>query len=204
MKSPTLGLLALVLVGVDGHAIAATLVGTPTDPTGINGLVVDGTTYDVTFSTTTYQSPFTQGTAASVDAAAAIALALKSFGVWQLAGVSPVESCPPMSNDCIFNAGLFVAVDNAVGLNDVAKCFGNPGLGPPSECDQAIWSTGVHDTSGTTFGQIGGLGSLEGFGYAYAANFAAVTEPATLGLLGLGVAGIGAARRIRRREARTA
>jgi hypothetical protein len=198
MKSPILGLLALLCVGVDDHAIAATLVGTTTDPTGLNGLVVDGTTYNVTFSTNSYQSPFTQGTAASLDAASAIALAMSSLGVTQLAGVSPVESCPPMSNDCQFNAGLFVAVDNGVGLNDAAACLGNPPAGPPSDCDRASWRTLLQDTSGNSFGQLAGLRSLEGFGYRYAADFTAVSEPATFGLLALGLAGFGATRRVRR------
>jgi hypothetical protein len=51
MKSPILGWLACALFG--SSAFAQTLVGTTTDPKGIEGLVVDGTNYNVTFSTTT-------------------------------------------------------------------------------------------------------------------------------------------------------
>jgi len=57
-----------------GTGIAApALVGTTTDPTGIDDLVVDGVTYNVTFSTTAFDSPFARGTTASQDAANAIA-----------------------------------------------------------------------------------------------------------------------------------
>lgn len=49
------------------HAVP-TLVGTTTDPLGIDNLVVDGTIYNVTFSLTTPNS-FTQGTTLGTDAA---------------------------------------------------------------------------------------------------------------------------------------
>jgi hypothetical protein len=48
----------VTLIGVSGSAIAdPTLLGPMNDPTGVNGLVVDGTTYNVTFSTTIFDSP---------------------------------------------------------------------------------------------------------------------------------------------------
>ena len=57
-----------------------TLVGGTFAPTGINGLVVDGTIYNVTFSTTTLNT-FTAGTTLSVDAATALKDALNTLGV---------------------------------------------------------------------------------------------------------------------------
>jgi hypothetical protein len=51
-------------VGGAGLHATPVLVGTTTDPTGINDLVVDGTTYDVTFSTTTLNT-FTAGSTLS-------------------------------------------------------------------------------------------------------------------------------------------
>jgi hypothetical protein len=206
MKSPILGLLGFALIGVGGYAMAQSLVGTTTHPTGIDGLVVDGTTYNVTFSTTTYQSPFTEGTAASIAAANAMATALTSLGVTQLAGVSPAPACPPMSNICQFNSQLFVAVDNAAGPNDAATC--SDAEIPAAPCSQHSWTSGfTRDTSGNSFEQLGGLGPLSFggtvFGFGYAANFkaAGVPDPGTLSLLALGLVGTGFARLIRRTTA---
>lgn len=188
MKSPILGLLAFALIGVGGYARAQTLVGTTTDPTGIDGLVIDGTTYNVTFSTTSpSQSPFEQGTAASYGAAIAMAGALSSLGVTALAGVSPPADCPPDNHVCQTNAVLFVAVDGGQGLmNDVATCLGDTGPAP-TPCSQHSWSA-------DQIFQPPGLGYL-GTGYGYLANFTAAPEPATLGLMLLGLAGIGLASR---------
>jgi hypothetical protein len=55
------------------------LVGATVDPTGINDLVIDGTTYDVTFSTVPTPSPFTAGTQQSQDAANSLASALTAL-----------------------------------------------------------------------------------------------------------------------------
>src|ERR1051326_6453871 len=79
--------LALVVAILGGTALVSgsanatpTLVGTTTNPTGIDGLVVDGTIYNVTFSTTTLNT-FTAGTTLSVDAATALKDALNTLGV---------------------------------------------------------------------------------------------------------------------------
>ena len=100
---------------------------------------------------------------------------------------------------CQYNSLLFVAVDNAGGQNDIASC-----LQPvsPAPCSQHSWTGGYrYDTSGASFGQLGGLGPLgvvpggPVFGYGYAADFSAVPEPGTLSLLCLGLTGIGFMRR---------
>jgi hypothetical protein len=56
-------------------------VGTTSDPTGINDLVIDGTTYNVTFSFTPAASLFTAGTQQSRDAATSLASALTDLSV---------------------------------------------------------------------------------------------------------------------------
>jgi hypothetical protein len=187
MKSRTLALLVFALLGVSANAMAApTLVGTTTDPTGINGLVVDGTTYNVTLSTTMFDSPFTYGSAASIAAATDLAAALTSLGVTELAGITPMG---PGAD----GGGLVLAVDNAFGSSDFAGCGA---IGPPT-CSIPTWGyafgplpppfpTGpIRDQTGDIVGWYG------------IANFtvASVPEPTTLTLFGLGLAGLGFARR---------
>jgi len=72
------------------------LVGTTTDATGIDGLVVDGTTYDVTFIFSSYDSVyattpptfFGNGPGAA-DASSALVSALNTLGVAVLTGLDP-------------------------------------------------------------------------------------------------------------------
>ena len=64
------------------------LVGPSTDATGINGLVIDGVTYDVTFSFVPTASPFVFGTQQSVDAADSLATALTDFSVTGINGLT--------------------------------------------------------------------------------------------------------------------
>lgn len=72
------------------------LQGTTTDPSGITGLVVDGTTYNVSFLTGTYDSVYTSpptflgNATGATDASVGLASALNTLGVVGLLG-----------NDCI-------------------------------------------------------------------------------------------------------
>jgi hypothetical protein len=169
MKSKALGLLAATLMGVSGAVGAApVLVGTTTDPTGIDGLVVDGTTYDVAFSTTTLNT-FTYGTVLSGDASNALASALNTFGVTSLGGGSA-------------SYFYFVNVDNSLAAaSEGALCF-------PSGTQCSLGSWGVRGLpTGYPFSCYGGHGCM------VAADFtpAPVPVPASIWLILSGLAGLG-------------
>jgi hypothetical protein len=73
---------AVTMLAASTTAMAGPILqGTTTNPTGITGLVVDGVTYDVAFSTLPAASPFSFGSTASADAAAALASVLNSLSV---------------------------------------------------------------------------------------------------------------------------
>jgi hypothetical protein len=88
MKSKLLGLIAcMALLGVS-QAEAATLVGQSTDASGIDGLVVDGVSYNVSFEHVNYgsvpglnPSTFLDNPSGAFDASSALISALNSFGV---------------------------------------------------------------------------------------------------------------------------
>jgi hypothetical protein len=93
MKSKLLGLIAcMALLGVS-QAEAATLVGQSTDASGIDGLLVDGVSYNVSFEHVNYGSvpglnPGTfYGTSGALDASSALISALNSLGVTGLVDV---------------------------------------------------------------------------------------------------------------------
>lgn len=175
MKSRVLRLLAAALMGVSGVAGAQVLEGTSTDPTGIDGLVVDGTTYDVAFNTTTLNS-FTQGSTLSTDAANALTTALNTLGVTALGG-GP-------SGDAAF----YLAIDDTLSPTDGVFCsttFTSSCTGP--------WLSVPYDG----IVQITGLGShglvAVGGGVAFyteAADFTAVPIPASIWLILSGLAGL--------------
>jgi hypothetical protein len=69
---------AFLLIASFGIANATpTLLGNTTNPTGIDGVVVDGIDYNVVFSTTTFNT-FTDNSTLSIDSAAALASALNT------------------------------------------------------------------------------------------------------------------------------
>jgi PEP-CTERM motif len=179
----------VVMLTLSAVAVSApTLVGTTTDPTGINGLVVDGVTYDVTFSTTTFDSPFTLGTAASEAAAKAIASVFSTAGVTELGATK------------LLPEGFYLAyVDNG---------FNSAGLSEGTHCELGL-SGGLCSPSNWVFdggadfplGQYVISGTTTPFAYSVAANFtqvsSSVPEPTTLALFGLGFVGIALSRRRR-------
>jgi hypothetical protein len=67
-----------------GNLSGAVLEGTTTNPTGIDGLVVGGATYNVTFSLTL--NSFTEGSTLSTEAASALSTALATLKVTALNG----------------------------------------------------------------------------------------------------------------------
>ena len=95
MKSKLLGLIACMALISVSQVSAATLVGTTTDAMGIDGLVVDGVTYDVTFVNASYNTVFAStpptflnNYTGAVDAASALTTALNSLGVTTMHGVT--------------------------------------------------------------------------------------------------------------------
>jgi hypothetical protein len=95
MKAKLLSLIACMAVLGASQAGAATLVGTTSDATGVDGLVVDGTTYDVTFVNGSYNNVYSStpptflGEASTaVDAANALAAALTANAVTEVSGLS--------------------------------------------------------------------------------------------------------------------
>jgi hypothetical protein len=183
MKTKTFGLLAAALMGVSGVVLASpVLVGTTTDPTGIDGLVVDGTTYNVAFSTTTFNT-FTVGTTLSRDASQALATALNGFGVVTLAA-HPAEL-----------EGYGLELDITGLLQDYAFC--TPSTSGP--CAKGVWTT--EELSQKRLGQDSLLATP--LTYVEAADFtpAPVPVPASIWLILSGLAGLGLAGWRRRQTA---
>ena len=90
-------LVAVALVAVVEYAPVAkadTLIGTQTDATGINGLIVDGTSYNVSFIFDNYnnvfatsQPLFLNNQSLATDATNALIISLNGFGVTSVAGI---------------------------------------------------------------------------------------------------------------------
>jgi hypothetical protein len=180
MKSKALGLLAAALMSVSGVVGAApVLVGTTTDPTGIDALVVDGTTYNVAFSTTTFNT-FTWGTTLSTDASQALASALTGLSVISLAG-GPGES-----------GGYILMVDSKGPGQDAASCLtGGTGVCAGGASGWAAGGVGLYPLGQFSYGGYGGIP----FSYTEAADFtpAPVPIPASIWLILSGLAGLGLA-----------
>ena len=178
--------LAVAILGcsalISGNANATpTLVGTTTNPTGINGLIVDGTIYNVTFSTTTLNT-FTPGTTLSIDAGTALASALTTLSVTAL-----------NNGGTVF---YILDVDNTLTNYDgPSLCTNACGVNPP-------WI----EAEGRVTAVLGPIGFFPFSVTTEAADFTAVgtvaaPEPLTLSLFGVGLVGAAAMGRRKRKAA---
>jgi len=143
-----------------------------TNPTEINGLVVDGTTYNVTFSTTALNS-FVEGSSVSIDARQALAAALNSLSV-----TGPGNSSA--------QSAYVIDIDNSLSSFDGPFCDTTP---TPCGAPLNIWEAGG--------GTLPNLGSSALF-FSEAADFTVVgtvPEALTLSLFGAGLVGAVAMRR---------
>lgn len=177
---------ALLTVSFSTFATVLSLVGTATNPLGIDGVVVDGVTYDVSFSLTpTGPSPFISFSQQALDASSGLASALNTLGVTKLDGVTS------------FVVQYMIWLDwkqesNGTYLGDIAylDAFTN---GIPN----TTWSSGV----GTVPEMPGGCPNRRFVCNEFTdwkvagSNDGNVPEPVTLYLLGAGLAGAALARR---------
>lgn len=169
---------AALLAGAAGLALSLstaanavpTLLGTTTNPTGINNLVVDGTTYNVRFSLTTLNT-FTFNTTLSNDADLALASALNTFSVTQFDSTPSTE--------------YLIDLDNSLVQFQDAGCLTAAG-----SCTVGSWTQASdHCFISCVLGDNGTAGFIE------AADFTPVPEPLTLSIFAAGLAGAAAMRR---------
>jgi hypothetical protein len=155
--------------------------------TGVDGLVVDGSTYDVTFEADKGQSPpapFFTSVALAEDASAALGSALATF---RSEGDRFIVNCPtPTSGKymCYIITpapsvfGVSLSVDTQSSPVDFIKTItGQPNVanGPfPAGANYAIWTS--------------------------ASSGSSVPEASPLALMGIGMAGVAAARAVRRKK----
>ena len=183
MKSAYL-LAAALMITASGAAGAQTLVGTPSDATGFDDLVVDGQTYDVTFGGGPFNQAFPSGLtftseASGLDAAESLLNAFVQFSVTSLSG--PAQPCAE---------SLFCAVGIPFDIVDAAG-------------DQYSWVVQSNEEfpawNIATFpnGWDGNTPPPYFWGI-FTPVPKGVPEPAPLGLMVLGLAGVGFASRKRK------
>lgn len=178
---------------IDAANAAPVLIGTPTDPTGITGLVVGGNTYDVTFSLQSYDALFT-GTAPPPIFESDLALAVlaepalsnffNSAGITGLGG----NSCASLGFPCVVFVPTTPFGDTS---NGTLIEFSRPG----------DWINGAGDPGLNVASPAGPTACFEG-GCTYFVEYAVfkpaavgVPEPAALGLMILSGLGLGFAHR---------
>lgn len=161
----TNALAPILMVVACSTAAAQTLVGTPSNATGIDGLVFDGKTYDVTFEPGTFQGVFPEGLmfngyVIGNDAAQDLAGVLTQLSVTGIRQINCDNDCSvlvPFNTDAGGNSNSWqvqTGIDYPINLiwfvND--HPFGYPAntyLGPPSPFFWAAFKpvTGVPEPS---------------------------------------------------------
>lgn len=198
-KLKILAVAALAAVAAHAGAIQ-TLSGTTTTPTGVNGLLVDGTLYNVAFSSgnylSSYSSPatFLGNQAGANDATVALAAALNSLGVVGLDGLNCAANANPSGGKVPYGCLISTPYDYNIGTGFV------------SSRDTSWWNVpapnpnawiGNHYLSGTSDVNPQGLfpgnadfasQALEYAIYASEGSPTGVPEPASIALIGLGCA----------------
>ena len=173
MKLKLLGLVACTALLGASQVGAATLDGTTSAATGIGGLVVDGTTYDVTFTYNTYNSVYSSSptflgnSSGASDAATALSLALTSLGVTAFPGTIREDQA------------VLVPDANVSGVNSGWEAYCTD-----SACTTPTWATDTY----------GGNDDSAIFDYVVFASFSPTSStplPAALPLFASGLGALG-------------
>jgi hypothetical protein len=134
LKVKNLTASALIVIGAmvgPGLSYADTLVGTTTDATGIDGLVVDGVTYDVTFENAAYNTvyattppTFLGNQTGATDAANALVTALNAFSVTDLTGLTSIAQAAVPYRTATVSSGPEFLAELASNLNETVGGWG--------------------------------------------------------------------------------
>jgi hypothetical protein len=100
-KPQLIWVVTMLLAACATARAAPRLLGTATDPTGVEGLVFDTATYDVTFSLSTFSSTFAGEPGFASDAAGALAKVLEAYGVTALDGGPSAPAGAVYSQYCL-------------------------------------------------------------------------------------------------------
>ncbi len=189
------------LVTVAGQATGATLVGPASAPTGVSGLVSDGVTYNVTFSSASYNTafggvlpPFRSSTGVNSpggDAGTDLANFLSAADVTGLNGNLCATVAGVPTQLCVLAIPDFYSNQLPTGFLSVVS------LGLP--LFPGLWGNTGETLFSPPLDPTASLGNVPNPGgpplYVEWAVFTPVPEPSTFALLSLGLAAVGVMKR---------